>query len=301
LLPIQSDDKWMLWAVISVAALVGIKSEDSAVGKALSGAVVSMLVTATLVAVGVLPSCSSAAVTGLQSLVVALATPLLLLSANLTVILRRTGRMLGSFLCGALGTTVGAVLGFWLLRGPLSASLGASGWQICAALAAKNIGGGLNFMGVVEAFDIDKLVVTSALAVDNLLGLLYFPLCGYLCNFVPPAEIKEKSQSGRVGRDSGAGGAQEVGGGVGSGEGGRDIRRIKEGSEGEVREAAMREVAGRGAEGREVVRVHDLNSLAGAVCAGTVIAAAAAKIGSACALAPQTVAVVLAGRAFIAP
>jgi hypothetical protein len=32
-----------------------------------------------------------------------------------------------------------------------------------------------------------------------------------------------------------------------------------------------------------------------------VIAAAAAKIGSACALAPQTVAVVLAGRAFIAP
>ena len=34
-------DKWALWAVISVAALVGIRSEDTAVGRALSGAVVS--------------------------------------------------------------------------------------------------------------------------------------------------------------------------------------------------------------------------------------------------------------------
>jgi uncharacterized membrane protein len=35
---------------------------------------------------------------------------------------------------------------------------------------AKNIGGGLNFMGVASALDIDSAALTSALAVDNALG-----------------------------------------------------------------------------------------------------------------------------------
>jgi hypothetical protein len=43
---------------------------------------------------------------------------------------------------------------------------------------------------------------------------------------VPPVEIQEKIEIGRVGRDSGVGDPQEVEGGVGSGEGGRDIRQI---------------------------------------------------------------------------
>ena len=115
--PIAPDDKWALWAVISVAAWVGIKSEDTSVGKALSGAVVSMLVGACLTLVGLLPAGPSPPIASLQSLVVALATPLLLLGADLTVILRRTGSMLGAFVCGAIGTTLGAVLGFWLVAG----------------------------------------------------------------------------------------------------------------------------------------------------------------------------------------
>ena len=49
-------------------------------------------------------------------LVVALATPLLLLSADLSVILQRTGLMLRAFVCGAIGTALGSVLGFWLVR-----------------------------------------------------------------------------------------------------------------------------------------------------------------------------------------
>jgi hypothetical protein len=56
------------------------------------------------------------AVMALQSIVVALATPLLLLSADLSVILKRTGLMLRAFVCGAIGTALGALLGFWLVR-----------------------------------------------------------------------------------------------------------------------------------------------------------------------------------------
>ena len=59
------------------------------------------------------------AVTALQAIVVALATPLLLLSADLSVILKRTGLMLRVFVCGAIGTALGALLGFWLVRSAL--------------------------------------------------------------------------------------------------------------------------------------------------------------------------------------
>jgi len=81
-----------------------------------------MLFGAALAVLGVLPAGPSPPVAGLQSLVVALATPLLLLSADLTVILKRTGSMLGAFVCGAMGTTLGALLGFWLVcvRGVVS-------------------------------------------------------------------------------------------------------------------------------------------------------------------------------------
>lgn len=54
-LAIARGDKWALWAVISVAALVGIRSEDTAVGRALSGAVVSMLAASSLAVLGILP------------------------------------------------------------------------------------------------------------------------------------------------------------------------------------------------------------------------------------------------------
>jgi len=234
---IAPDDQWALWAVVSVAALVGIRSEETAVGRALSGAVVSMLFGATLAVLGVLPVGPAPPIAGLQSLVVSIATPLLLLSADLTVILKKTGRMLLAFACGALGTTVGTLLGFWLVSQPLCESLGSAGWKTGAALMAKNIGGGLNFMGVANTLNIDSAAVTSALAVDNLLGLLYFPLCGYLCRFVPSHEVAPVAENDAL--DS-AGPKLPDAGGLGT---------------------------------------HTLQSLAGALCAGTVIAAVASKLG----------------------
>ena len=228
---IAPNDQWAQWSLVSLAALAGIQSESTALGKALSGAVVSMLVGATLATLGVLPAGPSPPIVGLQSIVVAVATPLLLLSADLAVILKRTGRMLIAFCCGALGTCLGTLLGFWIFTRPLCESFGHTGWQVGAALMAKNIGGGLNFMGVSTALSIDGAAVTSALAVDNVLGLLYFPLCGYLCRFVPPGEVAPVAHQ--------AAGAR----------------------------AAAHDV-------------HTLESVAGALSAGTVIAAVSAKLGA---------------------
>ena len=83
---------------------------------------------------------------------VQLATPLLLLSADIRAIGRRAGRLLPSFLLGTVGTTLGALCGARLFGVPLAAAFGADGMRACAALAAKNIGGGLNFVAVAAAF-----------------------------------------------------------------------------------------------------------------------------------------------------
>ncbi len=180
---ISSDDRWTLWAVASSAASIGLQLEKyTKFGKSLSGPVCAMLVTAILTNIGVLPSSGSIHLVSLQSNVVKIATPLLLLGANLNIIINSTGNLLKSFLFGTLGTVLGSTIGYGLLSSflPLIGAPNDS-WKICAAISAKNIGGGLNFMSVVDTFSpISANVIGLALAVDNFLGLLYFPLISWL-------------------------------------------------------------------------------------------------------------------------
>ena len=180
---ISSDDRWTLWAVASSAASIGLQLEKyTKFGKSLSGPVCAMLVTAILTNIGVLPSSGSIHLVSLQSNVVKIATPLLLLGANLNKIISSTGNLLKAFLFGTLGTILGSTVGYGLLSSflPLLGTPNDS-WKICAAISAKNIGGGLNFMSVVDTFSpISPNVIGLALAVDNFLGLLYFPLISWL-------------------------------------------------------------------------------------------------------------------------
>jgi len=179
---VGAQDMWTLWAVASTAAAAGLQLEkNTAVGKALSGPVCAMLFTAVLTNIGVLPASGSVHLTNLQGFVVKLATPLLLLGADLNKIFKETGVLLKAFLVGTLGTLLGSALGFSLFAPSLRA-LGVDGdsWKIAAALTAKNIGGGINFMSVCGALNVQAATIGAGLAVDNLLGLLYFPLISWL-------------------------------------------------------------------------------------------------------------------------
>jgi len=179
---VGADDMWTLWAVASTAAAMGLQLEKrTAVGKALSGPVCAMLCTAILTNVGVLPATGSIHLTQLQVFVVKLATPLLLLGADLNKIVRQTGVLLRAFLLGTIGTLVGSTLGFALFAPSLRViGLEGDSWKIAAALTAKNIGGGLNFMSVCGALQVNPVTIGTGLAVDNLLGLLYFPFISWL-------------------------------------------------------------------------------------------------------------------------
>jgi uncharacterized membrane protein len=113
-----------------------------------------------------------------QAAIVRLCTPLLLLAADLRVILGSTGRLLPPFIAGAVGTSIGALVGAALLTPQLVSIPG--GLACAAALAAKNIGSGLNFIAVAQVLAVPGNTVAAALSVDNVRALLYFPLLSIL-------------------------------------------------------------------------------------------------------------------------
>jgi len=89
-------------------------------------------------------------------------------------------RVLPAFALGVLGSLAGATCGAQLLRSLLVTTFAADGLKCAAALAAKNIGGGLNFVAVAAALRLSPTTMAIALTADNILALVYFPLCAAL-------------------------------------------------------------------------------------------------------------------------
>jgi uncharacterized membrane protein len=58
--------------------------------------------------------------------------------------------------------------------------MGADGLKIAAALMAKNIGGGLNYVAVCRSLDASANAVAAGLCVDNIFALIYFPITSAL-------------------------------------------------------------------------------------------------------------------------
>ena len=106
LLP-DADDPWAVYAVLAIAGAAGQRlGSTTAVGRLLSGPICAMGITFVLSAASILPT-ASPSVGAAQSLAVALATPLMLLNADLRAVGRRAGRMVPAFVLGALGTALG--------------------------------------------------------------------------------------------------------------------------------------------------------------------------------------------------
>ena len=152
-----------------------------------------------------------------QGVLVAVATPLLLMGANLRTIFRGAGPLVPGFAFGAFGTLAGTLLGVAVLgyglADALEALAGAAGGTpvgggmtqsevagVSAALAAKNIGGGFNFVAVCESSGVSSPVVALALAADNIAALLYFPLNSFLAG--PPLKEEQTEGGGEGGEGS---------------------------------------------------------------------------------------------------
>ncbi len=91
---------------------------------------------------------------------VPLAVPLLLFDSDLKRVINDTGTLLIAFAVGAVATILGTIVAFPII--PLS-SLGPDvGWRVACALAARHIGGAINFVAVAETLNIGGSAVSAA-------------------------------------------------------------------------------------------------------------------------------------------
>ena len=148
----------------------GCRSERTSWGSALSGPLVTTLAALVLSNAGVLPTAAPAygVVTGI---LLPLAVPLLLFGADLRRMVRDTGRLLGAFVLGAVGTVGGTLVA--LAAFPM-AHLGGDAWKMAAALMARHIGGAVNYVAVCEYLAVTPSLVAAGLAADNLICAIYF-------------------------------------------------------------------------------------------------------------------------------
>jgi hypothetical protein len=174
------NDPWGAFGVLTTSSAaaqwLGVHTK---LGRLLSAPICAMLCTFVGASSGLLPP-AGPHVIGVQSMAVKLATPLLLFNADMRRVASGGSRLLPAFGLALMGSVVGAASGIAALHGPLFAALGDDGLKAAAALMAKNIGGGFNFVAVAAAIGLSPAALAIALTVDNLFALLYFPLCSYL-------------------------------------------------------------------------------------------------------------------------
>ena len=156
-----------------LGATVGNKTKF---GQKLSGPVCSMLMGYIFLAPcnNSMLSINPEVLNQIRLLVSTLATPLILLGANLQAIQRTFNTLLQPFILSALATIGGAYVGVKMF---LSSG---NNIPLAAALVAKNIGSGINYVASCQALNVSPQLQAQGLVVDNVFAFIYFPLVSIL-------------------------------------------------------------------------------------------------------------------------
>jgi len=161
-----------VWTVVLWLSTFGTSLERrTTVGKALSAPLATMALALTVANIGIIPFYSPV-YTVVNRFFVPLAVPLLLFDSDLKRLINDTGTLLAAFCVGAFSTVLATIIAFPII--PLK-NLGPDvGWRVACALAARHIGGAINFVAVAETLNIGGDVVAAAIAADNVVVALYF-------------------------------------------------------------------------------------------------------------------------------
>jgi uncharacterized membrane protein len=182
-----TDDVGNACALVGAAIAGRSLGTRTQVGRALGGPVSAMAITFFASSIGALPA-NARAVSGIRDAAVLLATPLLLLDADPRALLETSKPYVKAFAVAVVGTVFATAVGARFVLPALTAALGrADAVGAVASLSAKNIGGGVNFCAVAATLRITPLSLSVALAADNVMALVYFPLCNYLAGDKDPS------------------------------------------------------------------------------------------------------------------
>ncbi|WP_165777018.1 DUF819 domain-containing protein [Paremcibacter congregatus] len=163
---IHADWPFAIWAALMMLAALGFWADKTKVGSNVSGAAIILAAAMALSNFGVLPK-SAETYNVVWSYLVPVAIPLLLLKADLRRVIFETKSMLVAFFLGAIGTTLGALVGYVILP------LGEQGPKLAAVFSATYIGGSMNMAAVTQAVELDPSLATASVAADNVVGVLY--------------------------------------------------------------------------------------------------------------------------------
>lgn len=166
---IQSDNIWVLWAIILFIAALSIYLEDKFTwAQKISGAIIALIIAALLSNLKIIPY-ESEVYDNIWTYVVPLAIPMLLFQCDIKQIWKESGRMTAIFLISSIGTMLGAILGYISLHNFIPVLN-----HIAGMMSASYIGGGVNFVAVATSFNIPSDLISAATVSDNLLMVLYF-------------------------------------------------------------------------------------------------------------------------------
>lgn len=166
---INSENTLILWSIILVIATFAIFLENryTIVAK-ISGAIMALIIALLLSNFNIIPL-ESKVYDDVWGYVVPIAIPLLLFQCDIKKIWKESGRLAIIFLLSSVGTMLGAVVGFYLLKEYIPTLN-----NIAGTMTASYIGGGVNFVAVQTALNLDKQLASALIVSDNLLMVLYF-------------------------------------------------------------------------------------------------------------------------------
>jgi uncharacterized membrane protein len=156
---LHSNPSYVLTVILWLSSFGTSLERRTTVGKALSAPLATMALALTVANIGLIPF-ESTVYAMTNRYLVPLAVPLLLFDSDLKRVISDTGTLLAAFGVGAVATIVGTLVAFPLI--PLRSLGDNAGWKVACALAARHIGGAINFVAVAETLNIGGNAVAAA-------------------------------------------------------------------------------------------------------------------------------------------
>lgn len=139
-----------------------------ALGAALVGILLGMLLSNTGVLPGISPTYEWLASTG-----VSLAVALILLNVDIASVRSAGLRMFGAFVIGGVATAVGAMVAFLVV----GQAVGPEAWKLAGQFTGTYTGGGMNFTALGRALDTSSDLFTAGIAADVALTAVWMAAC----------------------------------------------------------------------------------------------------------------------------
>ncbi|WP_246119240.1 DUF819 family protein [Anaerosalibacter massiliensis] len=166
---ISPENTWALWAILAGIAALSIYLEQTYQwASKVTGAIIGLVIAMALANFKIIPT-DTPTYDMVWDYVVPLALPMLLFNANIKKIWKESGRMVIIFVIGAVGTALGATLGFLLLKNHIPEL-----YKMAGMMTGSYIGGGVNFVAMADNFVVSKELISALVVADNLNMALYF-------------------------------------------------------------------------------------------------------------------------------